>query len=274
MTDSGRVQSYYAAFDEWSQLESPEGKLEYRISLHLLEHYLPDESKVLDLGGGPGRYTIALAEAGHRVILAEPSANQIATARKKVSERGLEERVTFCEGIDARDLSAFRDASFDSVLALGPFYHLTEADERSAAAAEIARVLRPDGPLFGAFIPRWSGVAHLIWRAAIFPDQVGADTFSSAYETGAFSNKASAGFQEGYFATAEAIERLFSQAGIEHMETASLQGFAKGKEADLETLERSDPELFETIMQKLLESRNDPQTVAFGGHAMYIGRRR
>jgi SAM-dependent methyltransferase len=55
---------------------------------------------------------------------------------------------------DACDLSRWGDGSFDAALSLGPFYHLTEATERLAAARELARVVHPDGLVFVAAMSR------------------------------------------------------------------------------------------------------------------------
>jgi 2-polyprenyl-3-methyl-5-hydroxy-6-metoxy-1,4-benzoquinol methylase len=70
---SDTVRAYYAGFGEreWTRLENPEdGAVEYTLTCHTLAMYLPPRARVLDIGGGPGRYAIWLAERGHRVVLA------------------------------------------------------------------------------------------------------------------------------------------------------------------------------------------------------------
>ena len=71
-----------AAFDrdpdlEWQRLEIfPRSRLEYMIVSAALARNLPAPDRstsVLDAGGGPGRYTVALARAGYPVTLLDLS---------------------------------------------------------------------------------------------------------------------------------------------------------------------------------------------------------
>ena len=58
---------------------------------------------------------------------------------------------------DARQLPV-ADESVDSVLLLGPLYHLPEPDDRAQALAEALRVLRPGGVTVVAALSRWGRV--------------------------------------------------------------------------------------------------------------------
>jgi SAM-dependent methyltransferase len=78
---------------------------------------------------------------------------------------------------DARSLW-LSDASCDAVLMLGPFYHLTERDDRIRAARESHRVLKSGGYLFAATITR---VASLI--DALSRDLLGDAAFLSIVKT-------------------------------------------------------------------------------------------
>ena len=71
---SDAVRAYYAAFGEreWTRLDNPDdGAVEFAITCRTLATYLPTAARVLDLGGGPGRYAIWLARRGHHVVLAD-----------------------------------------------------------------------------------------------------------------------------------------------------------------------------------------------------------
>ena len=62
--DSDAVRAYYASFGEreWARLENPDdGAIEFTVTCQTLATYLPSRARVLDIGGGPGRYTIWLA---------------------------------------------------------------------------------------------------------------------------------------------------------------------------------------------------------------------
>jgi ubiquinone/menaquinone biosynthesis C-methylase UbiE len=138
---------------EWQRLEMH--RTEFAVTLRALEEYLPPgAASILDCGGGPGRYAIELARRGHRVTLFDLSASNLATARDKAAQAGV--YLFDCQQGTATDLSRFPDQSFDTVLLMGPLYHLLEENERRAALVEAYRVLKPGGRLFAAFLSRYA----------------------------------------------------------------------------------------------------------------------
>ena len=62
MTDFEKVKSYYSVFNEWGRLDAPEGRLEFELTMPIITNHLPQKAEILDLGGGPGRYSIELAK--------------------------------------------------------------------------------------------------------------------------------------------------------------------------------------------------------------------
>jgi S-adenosylmethionine-dependent methyltransferase len=66
------VKEYYAkqARSEWHRLQQdPYHQIEFIITTHFLEKYLPKHGLILNAGRGPGRYTIELARRGYDVVL-------------------------------------------------------------------------------------------------------------------------------------------------------------------------------------------------------------
>jgi SAM-dependent methyltransferase len=108
---------------------------------------------VLDVGGGPGRYAVALADQGYEVTLIEPVELHAQQARSAAQQAGV--RVEVRHG-DARRLDE-DDASVDAVLLLGPLYHLDDQGRRQSLA-EAKRVLRPGGVLIAAAISRFASL--------------------------------------------------------------------------------------------------------------------
>jgi ubiquinone/menaquinone biosynthesis C-methylase UbiE len=93
---------------------------------------------VLDVACGTGNATIPAARAGARVTGLDFSPDLLAIARERCADAMVE--VDFVEG-DAQELP-FEDASFDRVLST--FGHMF-APDHERTAAEMRRVLRPDG---------------------------------------------------------------------------------------------------------------------------------
>src|SRR6266853_1394194 len=58
---------YYAHFGqrEWARLGNPaDGVLEFAVNRKMIARYLATGARVLDIGGGPGRYSLWLADMG------------------------------------------------------------------------------------------------------------------------------------------------------------------------------------------------------------------
>jgi 2-polyprenyl-3-methyl-5-hydroxy-6-metoxy-1,4-benzoquinol methylase len=73
-----------------------------------IDHHLLDElealvggftgKKILDLGGGPGQYTVAMAQRGGLVTWHDVSRTYLEMSRRKADEFGLANRITFSLG--------------------------------------------------------------------------------------------------------------------------------------------------------------------------------
>ena len=143
------VSGYYDQYDEDGRLgRTRHGQLEYCTTMAYIHRYAAKGSRILELGAGTGRYSIALAKEGMDVTAVELAESNLAVLRE--NSRGLENLASY-QG-DAMDLSRFADSSFDVTLSLGPMYHLYEADDVDRAIDEAIRVTKPGGVIFFAFL--------------------------------------------------------------------------------------------------------------------------
>ena len=80
------VQNYYDADveKEWERLEKH--PFEFALTCRFLDRYLHPGDRVLDIGGGPGRYSLYLAKRGCQVTLLDLSAENVEFARRKARE--------------------------------------------------------------------------------------------------------------------------------------------------------------------------------------------
>lgn len=151
MSSDDPVNAYYARGLERDRLASGSGALEYARTQVLLQRFLPAPPAVVaDVGGGPGRYAIWLAERGYGVHLVDPVPLHVEQARAAAGSR-----LASAEVGDARAL-ALPDASADAVLLLGPLYHLAERSDRLRALTEARRACRPGGVIIAAAIARFA----------------------------------------------------------------------------------------------------------------------
>jgi len=271
------VRRYYASFGqrEWDRLAAPaDGALEFAVTRHVIERYMPAAGRVLDIGGGPGRYALWLAERGQRVVLADLSAEMLAIARQRLAEVPAGQRACVEQIVeaDACDLSRWGDASFDAVLCLGPFYHLPDARDRQRAAAELGRVVRPGGVVFIAFMPRFA----LLRRTLAMPDErhrLAQPTWlARLLDQGTFDNDVPGRFTHGYGARPQEIGPFLAAHGFEQLTLVSCEGLAIGLQDALGELPLDDPVL-KSALDIVVDTAADPSILGVANHLLYVGRR-
>ena len=74
---------------EWLRLSDPYGRIEYSTTLHLIEKYFPKTGSIIDIGCGPGRYSIELLKKGYETTLFELSDELLTFAKLKIQEENL-----------------------------------------------------------------------------------------------------------------------------------------------------------------------------------------
>jgi len=270
------VRAYYDGFGEreWERLARPnDGALEFALTQHALTTYLPAGGRVLDIGGGPGRYALWLAERGYHVTLADLSPVLIDIARAKVAGSRDDARVDEIIVADARDLSRWDDAAFDAVLALGPFYHLPDPADRDQAARELARVLRPGGMAFVALMPRYA----YLRRTLAIPDErchLASPTFMTRLlEDGVFENDVPGRFTGGYGVRPTEVAPFFARYGFEITALWAAQSIVPDLQEPLAALALADPAAHRAAMDTLMHVAGDPSILGLANHLLYVGQK-
>jgi SAM-dependent methyltransferase/uncharacterized protein YbaR (Trm112 family) len=124
------------------------GNLYRRLAAKSIERYPvprlplpPGEGRLLlDIGCNWGRWSIAAARAGYRVVGVDPSFEAVVNARRIARRLGVSVEYVVA---DARALP-FSDAVFDTVFSYSVLQHFAKADVH-ATVAETARVLKAGG---------------------------------------------------------------------------------------------------------------------------------
>ena len=146
--------AHYTLGNERERLDQPHGIIEFERTKDILGRYLPPTpATIADIGGGPGRYALWLAERGYQVYhrdLVGLHVQQLLDALAGHPRLAIDTAIG-----DARQLD-LPDASMDAVLLLGPLYHLPRRPDRVQVLAEAKRLVRPGGLVFAAAISRWA----------------------------------------------------------------------------------------------------------------------
>jgi ubiquinone/menaquinone biosynthesis C-methylase UbiE len=266
------VQAFYDknAQNEWDRLDRH--RTEFAVTLRALKDYLPPlPTKVLDVGGGPGRYSIALAKLGHRVTLLDLSEACLDLARRKAQETDVS--LAECLRGNAMDLRRFRDGSFDVVLLMGPLYHLLTPDGRDLALKETHRVLKGNGLTFATFITRY---APLRWSAKNEPEWLSQG--KELLETGVWRpsatgipSKARVGFTSSYFVHPAEIRPLMERNGFEDLDIIGCEGAISMIEERINELSGDE---FDSWVDLNYRLGKDPSLHGAAEHLLYVGRKR
>jgi ubiquinone/menaquinone biosynthesis C-methylase UbiE len=271
------VRRYYASFGqrEWDRLSAPaDGQVEFAVHRHVIARYLPAGARVLDIGGGPGRYAIWLASSGHHVVLADLSPEMLAIARQKIAELDPATAAAIAEiaEADACDLGRWSSDSFDAALCLGPFFHLPDPDDRHRAAAELARVVRPGGLVFVALMPRYALLRRTLWLADERHRITQPAWVAALLDDGRFENDVPGRFTHGYGARPEEIGPFFAEHGFETQTLLSSQGITIGLHDVLADV-LADESLFEKTLELIVDTAADPSLLGLASHLLYVGRK-
>lgn len=271
------VAAIYDRWDAWQWGRLDVRRAELHIHLRALAEHLPPGSRVLDVGAGPGRYAIELARRGHRVTAGDLSPRQAELARERIAEAGVE-GIEDVLVLDARDLGRFADGSFDAVLALGPFYHLKTEEERRRAAAEAARVLRPGGLLFAAFMPRPFWLSQALADFALQPPEAGPpaqpflEHMEAFWDGGRLTRLKSDQLKQSWFCRLAEIEPLFAAAGLRRLRMLASSGIAAAwSQVHWQSLERHGAEAVERVLGLLAKSAEEPGVLAMSDQILFVG---
>lgn len=142
------LSQYYEQYNEDGRLlDFRRGQLEFATTMRYIQKNLRPEAKVLEIGAGTGRYSLALADQGYDVTAVELVDHNLDILRSNIKEAT---QIRAFQG-DALDLSMLEDTSFDMTLVLGPMYHLFTETDKLRALSEAIRVTKPGGILMVAY---------------------------------------------------------------------------------------------------------------------------
>lgn len=252
--------------EEWRRLDRH--RMEFAISMRVLTEYLPPAPQtILDDGGGPGRYALALAALGHQVTLLDLSQGNLALARRRAQESDLAIQ-RYVHG-NALDLGPLHPQTFNAVLLLGPLYHLLTEPERRQAVDEAWRLLRPGGLIFAAFITRFAPFRDLAARTPTTLVERRAE-WEAILRSGVYRAGQGVGFTDAYFAHPAEIQPFMEQANFETLDLVGCEGIVARNEEQVNQLSG---DAWQTWVEFNYRMGKEPSLYGAADHLLYVGRR-
>jgi SAM-dependent methyltransferase len=257
--------AFYTRGHEEARLASDDGRLEFERTCDLLARLLPPApSRVLDVGGGTGRYAEWLAGRGHEVVMLDPVPLHVEQAQERTRTSPFEAALG-----DARDLF-FPDASFDAAIALGPLYHLVERDDRVQAIREAVRVVKPGAPLAFAAVSRLASLLGGTLASVSDPafwEIVEGDLRDGRHVPGADGRY----FVNAYFHGPEHLRSEGLDGGLDDIAVLAVEG-PFWLLRDLDERWRS-PESWRLLLDALRRIERDDSALGVSCHLLLTGRR-
>lgn len=251
---------------EWDRL-GEKHPFEFLLTTWMMDKYIRPGDMILDIGGGPGRYSVHYAKMGCGVTLVDLSAGNVAFARRKAEEEGvsLTAYAQNCLELDQLGLG-----QFDHVFLMGPLYHLLDEEERVMAVEAALRRLRPGGKFYASFIQVFGGLIYdLKYGGNIDADCRNAALIPAIEAVATGENaRCMGGFTHSYMWHPRNILPFMERFGLRKLHLFGQEGITSPNEPQLLERDRTEFGRWVELAKKYLEV---PELLAFSEHAMYIG---
>ena len=253
------LEKYYNKFNEDKRLTRRHGRVEFITSMKYIHKYLEGmkEARILDVGAGTGRYSVALAEEGYDVTAIELVKYNLGILKKKGSS------VKAYQG-NAMKLSRFKEESFDMTLVFGPMYHLYTFEDKLKALKEAKRVTKTDGVILVAYCMNEYGVLTYGFKennikTCMEDGRLNLDFHCVSKEKDLYD-----------YVRLEDIDKLNQTARLERIQIVSADGPADYMRPVLNAM---DEETFNLFVKYHLSTCERPELLGAGAHTLDILRK-
>jgi ubiquinone/menaquinone biosynthesis C-methylase UbiE len=257
--DPQAIVDSYTEHDEISRVDrSSDAAIMFQIERWFIKRYLPESGTVIDVGGGPGRFSVEIAKLGRDVVLTDITPKHIDQAKQLAVQEGVADKTIQYRVMDIRDLSAFGDGAFSMAVCYGMLNYTLDRDVH--VLSELGRIVQPGGPILISAMGLYGAVRY-VWAQGRLADPSYREREREILETGvnAFRKPCRK------FYTAASLRATAEKAGLRVLEVAGTPAIAAclGQEIDRA---RQDPEAWAYVIETEKKACTVPGLVDTGQH--------
>ncbi|WP_028855937.1 class I SAM-dependent methyltransferase [Psychrilyobacter atlanticus] len=250
------VTEYYdkVAVHELERLNNSYSLVEFESTMFLIKKYFPDRGNILDIGSGPGRYSVELAKLGYDMTLLDLSQAELDIAKEQFEYHGLSSHGFHCSC--ALDLDQFTDEQFDSILVLGPMYHVHDESDRIKIQNNVHRILKKDGIAIFAYINTWGTLKSSLYELSdSFHDE---NNFKLMLD-GDLKLDSQNAFTTVHFTTPPQAIKEMKKSNFEILSYAGAESFISGMNLEIEKVKEKSNDLYKNYIKAAAEYCEKPQ---------------
>lgn len=247
-----KIDEYYNKFNEDKRLTTRRGQVEFITTMKYLHKYLTPNNKILDVGAGTGKYSLALFDEGYDVTAVELVKHNLEVIKTKNKD------IKAMQG-NAIDLTKFDDNTFDIVLLFGPLYHLKTLDEKVQALKEAKRVVKPNGLIMTSYFMNEYAVITHGFKDGFIKESI--KSFDKTYHITESGNELYS------YIRLDDINKLNQQANLERIEIIAQDGPASYIK---EQLNKMDEEEFDLFLKYHFATCERPELLGASTHLLDI----
>lgn len=265
MDEKKMVKEFYDSDveQEWERLNRH--RAEFEITTRFMDRYIKKGDKVLDVSGGPGRYSLYFAHKGCDVTLVDLSPKNAEFALEKAQEQGVYFKAL---AGDACEVDTLVDGEYDHVFLMGALYHLQNVEDRVKAVIACLKLLKPGGNLYVSFI---SSVAGMIYMMKNMPEMV-VDESEQKFIDNFIENDdfTGVGFTSNHFINPKNVLPFMEQFPVEKLHLFGQEGMMAPCENKIMEHEEEVIRKWIDISEKVCEKE---ELLGLSEHLMYIGKK-
>jgi SAM-dependent methyltransferase len=272
MDQTDRIRQHFdvLADGEWERLDAhPRGRVAFEIHRRFLAKFLRPGNRVLEVGAGPGRFTIAMAQMGATVLVTDISPVQLDLNRQHVADAGCESAVEARYLLDVRDTERFSDQEFDAVIAFGgPLSYVFED-----AQIALSGLLRVGKVVLGSVMSTLGAWRFFLAQIVEQTAAIGQEATDLIIETGDLRHQ---GSEEGHTCQMyryRELTQLVSDAGGQVLSSSASNWASLGDQVALEAI-ASNPDGWNRFLEHEVAACREQRIIDGGTHIVFAAKSR